>query len=84
MLLELLPRWPFIRGHQCPKHVYHAKTARHGQSHHGTPDHAHKSWVKTEHGVGWIHHHEADGYVVEFPDHRLLKCKHLHAYEGPK
>ena len=64
MLLEISARWPFVRRHKC---------LAVGASKHGTPNHAHKSWVLTERGRGWIHHHEPDGYVVEFSDGRLEK-----------
>ena len=85
MLLELLPRWPFVRRHICTvtRHL-HTPPAAPGQTRHGTPHHAHRSWVSTEHGIGWIHHHEHDGYTVEFEDGRLLKCKHVHNTEAPR
>lgn len=74
MLLELFPRWPFVRQHVC-----HGSAPRAvGHSTHGTPDHVHRSWVMTEHGKGWIHHHDTRGYTVEFPDGRLLLCKIVH------
>ena len=78
MILELTWRWPFVRRHVCRiQHRPQLVPTVHGQSAHGTPHHAHKSWVKTEHGVGWIHHHEHSGFWVEFKDGRLLQCKHV-------
>ena len=86
MLIELLPRWPFVRRHRPPivRPIISFPPKASGQSRHGTPHHAHRTWVSTEHGVGWIHHHEHDGYTVEFEDGRLLKCKHVKNVEAPK
>lgn len=38
-----------------------------------TPTEAHKSWVIAHARLGWIHHHEADGWVVEYPDGTIRK-----------
>lgn len=32
------------------------------------PVEPHKSWVKVRNKVGWLHHHEVEGWVVEFRD----------------
>lgn len=72
MIVELSWRWPFVRQHVCHVHTLH-----------GTPHHAHRSWVMTEHGVGWIHHHDTKGYWVEFSDGRIKQCPIEHI-EAPK
>jgi len=64
MLLQLSTRWPFVQR-------LHPARAEHTM--HGVPAHAHRSWVKTPQGIGWIHHHEADGYVVELRAGGLAK-----------
>lgn len=79
MIIEFTLRWPFVRCHIC---VVRAAVAT-GQSIHGTPDHAHRSWVRTKHGIGWLHHHEPDGYVVEFEDGRLIKTPILEHVSKP-
>lgn len=84
MLLEFSTSWPFVRRHRQTVPVVHPMPVYPGHTRHGTPHHAHRSWVKTEHGVGWIHHHDPDGYTVEFEDGRLLKCKHTQHVEAPK
>lgn len=81
MILEIRARWPFVvRRHDleapAPRPVAHA--------HHSVPAHAHRSWVRTTHGVGWIHHHEHDGYVIELQKGGTVKCatgtfKHIEA-----
>lgn len=82
MLLEVTSRWPFVvrrrdleRRHVAPATV----------SIHGVPPHAHRSWVRVAQGVGWIHHHEADGYVIELQKGGLVKhpTSHLQHIEPP-
>lgn len=62
MLLELTLRWPFVR--RIRPSI--ASTA-------GVPAGVHRSWVRTDQGVGWIHHHEPDGYVIELRTGALVK-----------
>lgn len=61
MVIEISWRWPFVR-----KHVCHARL----RAVHTPP---HRTWVKTDQGVGWLDHHEADGYVVQLKDGRHIK-----------
>lgn len=62
MLIELSWRWPFVRRVVAP-----------APSQAGIPAGAHRSWVRTDQGVGWIHHHEPDGYVIELRSGGLVK-----------
>lgn len=64
MLLQLSTRWPFVQR-------IHPMLAK--QTPHGVPHGVHRSWVKTPQGIGWIHHHEADGYVIELRSGGLVK-----------
>lgn len=36
----------------------------------------HRSWVVTDEGLGWIHHHEADGYVIQLVTNEVKKFAH--------
>jgi len=67
MLLEILPRWPFVRRHVCliapivP--VIHPPP----------PANTHLTWVQTAGQRGFLHHHEADGWVIQLENGALVK-----------
>lgn len=65
MLLEFSLRWPFVRRI--------ATQSASQPSAGGIPAGVHRSWVRTDLGVGWIHHHEPDGYVIELRSGALVK-----------
>lgn len=35
----------------------------------------HRCWVITEHGVGWLDHHDSDGYHVRLKDNTLVQVQ---------
>ena len=63
MVIELSWRWPFVRKHICE--VRQASVAA------DTPPHM--TWVNTDQGRGWLHHHESDGYVIQLESGKLIK-----------
>lgn len=65
MLVEFSWRWPFAR--RLASQLSTTPSAG------GIPAGVHRSWVRTDAGVGWIHHHEPDGYVIELRSGALVK-----------
>jgi len=67
MVIELRWRWPLIRRVKSP--VVSKAT---GMGSVMSPN-AHRSWVSTPLGLGWLHHHEEDGWAVEYQNGEVRK-----------
>ena len=65
MLIEFGGRFPWVRRHQCAQPQKFALPPAEVSFH--------QTWVKTDQGLGWLHHHEANGYIVQLQDGRLIQ-----------
>ncbi len=63
VILEFDWRWPFVKRRLPVVSAPFAPAS-------GGP---HLSWVKTDVGVGFLHHHESNGWIVQLSDGRLIK-----------
>lgn len=73
MVIEFSFSWPFLRRHHCPGSTAHTATIK-GAGAYWPPGHA--TWVvlNRTRKMGWLHHHEEDGWVIQHLDGTQTKA----------
>lgn len=83
LVLEFSSSFPWVRRHRCLSNAPRQTYAEYQEARRtDLPNwsvgkykdaRSHLTWVRTDRGIGFLHHHEADGYVIQLETGELVK-----------